>query len=99
MRRSALSTLALVLVASVARAQDSPEADLGERMPLAAFARLSGDRVPTHVPSSPRRRAPRRLPAESPRPARGLPTSHRLEAPMTSPSLVDRAHVVLERLE
>ena len=45
MRRPAVLTLLLVLVASTGRAQDSPDVYLGERMPIAAFDRLPADRL------------------------------------------------------
>jgi hypothetical protein len=45
MRRPALLTLLLILVASTGSAQDSPAVFLGERMPIAAFDRLPADRL------------------------------------------------------
>src|SRR6185369_2223688 len=45
MRRPAVLTLLLVLVASTGRAQDSPDVYLGGRMPFAAFDRLPADRL------------------------------------------------------
>jgi hypothetical protein len=45
MRRRVLSILLLTLVASGARAQDSPDVYLGDRMPFAAFDRLPADRL------------------------------------------------------
>ena len=45
MRRPALLTLLLILVASTGRAQESPDVYLGDRMPFAAFDRLPADRL------------------------------------------------------